>query len=68
MQHQPTDLNQWLTERGIDLGTPAYEKTLARVMEAAGRSEAISDAQLRSIVDEVVSAMEVLDEVAASFK
>jgi len=68
MQDQRTDLKQWLSERGIDLGTTAYEKAFTRIKAAADRSGAISDEQLHSIVDEVVSGMEVLDEVAASFK
>jgi isopropylmalate/homocitrate/citramalate synthase len=68
MQDQRTDLNDWLTERGIDLGATAYENATARIKETADRSGAVSDEQLHSIVDEVVSGMEVLDEVAASFK
>jgi len=36
--------------------------------ETADRSGAVSDEQLHSIVDEVLSGMEVLDEVAASYQ
>lgn len=68
MHNHRTDLNDWLAERGIKLGTTAYENATARIEETADRSGAVSDEQLSSIVDEVVSGMEVLDEVAASFK
>jgi isopropylmalate/homocitrate/citramalate synthase len=68
MHNHRTDLNDWLAERGIELGTTAYENATARIEETADRSGAVSDEQLSSIVDEVVSGMEVLDEVAASFK
>lgn len=68
MHDQQTDLNEWLAKRGIDLGATAYENATARIEETADRSGAVSEEQLSSIVDEVVSGMEVLDEVAASFK
>ena len=68
MHDQWTDLNDWLAERGIDLGTTAYENATARIKETADRSGAVSDEQLDSFVAEVVSGMAVLDEVAASFK
>jgi isopropylmalate/homocitrate/citramalate synthase len=68
MQEQRNNFNHWLSERGIDLGATAYEKAFARIKETASRSGGISDQQLGSIVDEVISGMEVLDEVAASFK
>jgi isopropylmalate/homocitrate/citramalate synthase len=68
MHDHRTDLNDWLAERGIDLGTTAYENATARINESADRSGAVSDEQLDSIVAEVVSGMEILDEVAASFK
>jgi isopropylmalate/homocitrate/citramalate synthase len=68
MHDQRADLTDWLAERGIDLGATGYAKASARIKETADRSGAVSDEQLHSIVDEVVSGMEVLDEVAASFK
>ena len=68
MHDQRADLNDWLAERGIDLGAAAYENATARIKETADRSGGVSEEQLYFIVDEVVSGMEVLDEVAASFK
>lgn len=68
MQDQRADLRQWLSELSIDLNETAFEKAFARTKEIADRSGAISDDQLRSIVDEVVSGMEVLDGVVASFQ
>ena len=68
MHDERSELNEWLAERGIDLGATAYENATARIKETADRSGAVSDEQMDSIVAEVVSGMEVLDEVAASFK
>jgi hypothetical protein len=68
MHDARSELNDWLAERGIDLGATGYAKASARIKETADRSGAVSHEQLDSIVAEVVSGMEVLDEVAASFK
>lgn len=68
MQYQQADLRQWLSNLGIELGDTAFEKAYARTKEIADRSGAISEGQLRSIVDEVVSGMEVLEGVVASFR
>lgn len=69
MQDPRADLKQWLSHLSIDLGETGFEKAFTRMTETADRSGgAISDEQLRSIVDEVVSGMEVLDEVAASYQ
>ena len=57
-----------LAHLGIDLGHTAFEKAFGRMKEIADRSGAISEDQLRAIVDDVVSGMEVLDGVAASFR
>lgn len=62
------DLRRWLSTLNINLGDIAFEKAFARVKQIADRSGAISEDQMRSIVNEVVSGMEVLDDVAASFK
>ncbi len=68
MKDRRADLRQWLSHLSIDLGETAFEKALARMTETADRSGAVSDEQLHSIVDEVLSGMEVLDEVAASYQ
>ena len=68
MQDQQADLRQWLSDLGIDLNETAFEKALSRMKEIADRSGTISEDQLHSIVDEVVSGMEVLDGVVASFR
>jgi len=57
-----------LAQLGIDLGHTAFERAFDRMKEIADRSGAISEDQLRAIVDEVVSGMEVLDGVVASFR
>jgi 2-isopropylmalate synthase len=57
-----------LAQLGIDLGHTAFEKAFGCMKEIADRSGAISEDQLRAIVDEVVSEMEVLDGVVASFR
>ncbi|MEX2651859.1 MAG: 2-isopropylmalate synthase [Acidimicrobiia bacterium] len=57
-----------LAQLGIELGHTAFEKAFGRMKEIADRSGAISEDQLRAIVDEVVSGMEVLDGVVASFR
>jgi hypothetical protein len=68
MQDQRIDLRQWLSQRGIDLGATSFEKALTRMKAATDRSGTVSDEQLSSIIDEVVSGAEVLDEVAASYQ
>ncbi len=56
-----------LTRMGIELTDPAFEKAFDRMKEVADRTGSLSDDQLRRIVDEVVSGLEMLDGVAASF-
>jgi isopropylmalate/homocitrate/citramalate synthase len=68
VEDQRADLGQWLSRLGVDLGEAGFERAFARMKEISDRSGAISEDQLRSIVDEAVSGMEVLDEVAASYK
>jgi len=68
MHDQRADLNQWLSDHNIELGDTAFEKVFSRTTEIAARTGAVSNEQVGSIVEEVVSGMEVLDEVAASFR
>jgi 2-isopropylmalate synthase len=56
-----------LSEMGIELTDAAFERAFGRMKEVADRTGALSDDQIRRIVDEVVSGFEMLDGVAASF-
>jgi isopropylmalate/homocitrate/citramalate synthase len=68
MRDPRADLELWLSERGISLGETGFEKALSRVKDSADSTGAVSEGQLRSIVEEAVSGMEVLDDVAASYQ
>ena len=56
-----------LSAMGIELSDPAFEKSFERMKEVADRTGALSDDQIRRIVEEIVSGLEMLDGVAASF-
>ena len=53
---------------GTELSPPAFERAFTRMKEVADRSGEVPDWQLRTIVDEVVTGMEVLEGVAESFR
>lgn len=53
---------------GAELSPPAFERAFTRMKEVADRSGEVPDWQLRTIVDEVVAGMEVLEGVAESFR
>jgi hypothetical protein len=58
-----------LDEIGVTLtSSKSFERALARTREAAERSSRLTDDQLREIVDDVVSGMEVFQDVADSFR
>lgn len=53
---------------GVGLSRQAFEKAFARARTVIGHTGEISDSQLRSIVDEVISGTEILQGVAESFR
>jgi 2-isopropylmalate synthase len=57
-----------LAEIGIDLNGTAFEKAFARMKGVADRSGEVSPDQIRMIVEDVVSGIEVLEGVTASFE
>lgn len=57
-----------LDQMGIELTNGAFEAAFARMKEVADRSGEVSQAQLRVIVDDVVSSVEMLNGVVASFQ
>ena len=57
-----------LTEIGIDLYGTAFEKAFTRMKDVADHIGEVSQERIRLIVEEVVSGVEVLDGVSASFE
>jgi 2-isopropylmalate synthase len=57
-----------LTEIGIDLNGTAFEKAFTRMKDVADHVGEVSQERIRLIVEEVVSGVEVLDGVSASFE
>jgi len=57
-----------LDNMGIDLRDKDFEEAFGRMKEVADTSGEVSDAQIKSIVDEVVADIETMDGVAASFE
>ena len=57
-----------LTEIGIDLNGTAFEKAFTRMKDVADHIGEVSQERIRLIVEEVVSGVEVLDGVSASFE
>ena len=57
-----------LAEIGIDLNGTAFEKAFTRMKDVADHIGEVSQERIRLIVEEVVSGVEVLDGVSASFE
>jgi 2-isopropylmalate synthase len=57
-----------LAEIGVELNSTAFETAFARMKEMADHTGEVSRDQIRLIVEDVVSGIEVLDGVAASFR
>jgi 2-isopropylmalate synthase len=57
-----------LEQIGVELNNTAFEQAFARMKDLADQSGEVSPTQIRLIVDDVVSGIEVLDGVAASFR
>ncbi len=56
-----------LDQMGVELNDVAFEKAFSRMKDLADQSGEVSPEQISSIVDEVMSGIEVLDGVAATF-
>ena len=57
-----------LAEMGTDLSTASFERAYVRVTKAEEKLGRISDSQLETIVDEVISGSETLEGIAESFR
>jgi 2-isopropylmalate synthase len=57
-----------LSTLGIDLNDQSFEMAFARMKEVADRSGEVSLHQIRTIVEDMVSGLEVMDGVAATFR
>ena len=57
-----------LAGMGVQLNAAAFEQAFARMKELADHSGELTQVQIRLIVEDVVSGIEVLDGVAASFR
>jgi F420-0:gamma-glutamyl ligase len=53
---------------GVELGNGGLDRALARVKQTVDQTGDVTDAQLRLIVDEVVSGAEVFQGVADTFR
>lgn len=57
-----------LDRLGVELGNGAFDRAFSRMKQVADHSGEVSDAQLMTIVDEVVAGTEILQGVADSFR
>ncbi len=57
-----------LASLGVDLGPVAFEKAFLQMKKAADVQGEVSESQLRALVDEVVTGMEMFEGVAESFR
>lgn len=67
-QAQREAFRQSLTRLDVDLSPYAFEIAYARLTTMGKRPGEVSDAQIRSIVDDVISSTEILQGVAESFR
>lgn len=61
-------LKHSLATMGVDLNPPAFEKAFLNMKKAADVQGEVSDAQLKTIVDEVVTSLEMFEGVTESFR
>lgn len=61
-------LKSSLTAMDVTLSEYAFETAYARVATAARRSGEVSQAQMRAIIDDVLSTSEILQGVAETFR
>jgi len=57
-----------LDQLGIEVGDAVFERSFARMKEVADHSGEVTPDEIRAIVEEVISGIEVLDGVTASFQ
>jgi 2-isopropylmalate synthase len=57
-----------LDQIGVELSGIAFEEAFARMKDVADHSGEVSKDQIRDIVEEVMSGIEALDRVTASFE
>jgi 2-isopropylmalate synthase len=57
-----------LDQIGVELNGIAFEEAFARMKDVADHSGEVSNDQIRDIVEEVMSGIEALDRVTASFE
>jgi 2-isopropylmalate synthase len=57
-----------LGQIGVELSGIAFEEAFSRMKEVADRSGEVSPDQIRDIVEDVLSGIEALDRVTASFE
>lgn len=57
-----------LDEMGVALSPPSFEAAFARMRNAVDQSGEVSRERLQTIVDEVISDSEMLQDVAATFR
>ncbi|MGB7860370.1 MAG: hypothetical protein WBM90_07725 [Acidimicrobiia bacterium] len=53
---------------GVELTTTSFEAAFARKQQMASGDAAVSETQMRALVDEVVSGTEIFEGVAESFR
>lgn len=63
-----TSLRRALKTIGVELSPISFEMAFARVTTAEEMAGDVSEAQIRSIVDDVVSSTEIMQGVAESFR
>jgi isopropylmalate/homocitrate/citramalate synthase len=61
-------LSNALNELNIGLSSVSFDRAYTRVRQAETRGGSLSETQLRSIVDDVVTGTETLEGVAESFR
>jgi 2-isopropylmalate synthase len=61
-------LKHSLATMGVDLTPPAFEKAFHNMKKAADVQGEVSEAQLKTIVDEVVTSLEMFEGVTESFR
>jgi 2-isopropylmalate synthase len=61
-------LKHSLATMGVDLTPPAFEKAFLNMKKAADVQGEVSEAQLKTIVDEVVTSLEMFEGVTESFR
>jgi len=67
-QHDRDRLHETLRALNIELSSASFDRAFNRVRQTEARTGSLSETQLRSIVDDVVTGNETLEGVAESFR